>query len=563
MTAVLTLLLRHGRALAKLMRDREGAKLAVIGVFVLLFGLVMIAEYAVFRRGLAEVLDMGAPAGALTLYILESFSILVLVIAVISFVVTGLWTFYRSSDTPFLLATPLSLTQLFWLRAAETFALTSWPFVILGIPAILALGSAYRQSAGFYGRALVILILFMALAGGTGILLTMLAGAAFRRYRARTGILLATAILVGGFAFLVGRHVIPSAGDFYLIFEPGIPNGKPASLKFIEKRFWLWPSHPLAVSLYASATESSAGSEASRAAVWLLPGAALAAAGTLGRRLFRITLPGMAEGFGFSGAPGSRAAAGVGVFPRFLSGPIGALVERDLVGLGRSPQELGRAAFIAFLLVLYTAILFVAPISELLDKPETVARLLSLDLVAVGYFLTAFGLRFVFPSVSLEGRGAWILFASPVPIFGLFLAKLFAYSAVLLVVVGPIALAGALRLISSPLLLGAFALLLALLTVTTVAACLAVGLLWPNFKETNAERLATNSGGLATIILCLGYVAVVGWLGRQSVLTFFGMEAALPYSVVLYVGGAVVLSAAIVAGATAAARRRIKRLEIV
>lgn len=557
MTVVATLLFRHARALEKIFRDREGARITVIGLFALLFGLVMVGEYAVFRRALVEVIEMGGAAPALTLHILESFLGMVLAISLISFVVTGLWTFYRASDTPFLLSTPLSLTRLFWLRAGETFLLTSWAFVILAGPAVLALGSAYRQGAGFYLRGFLVLILFMALGGGMGAFLTTLAGTAFKRSRARTAILLTAVILVGMLGVLVGRQMVPSTGEFYLIFVPGLPNGKPSSIRFIEEKFWLWPSHPLAASLYASATTNPAGSEASRAAVWLLPAAALAAAGILGRRLFAATLPVVAEGFAFSHAPASGAVPRGRVFPRLLRGPVGALVERDVVRLGRSPQELARAAFLAFLLVLYTSVLFVAPLAEVLEKPEAVARLLSLDLMAVGYFLTAFGLRFIFPSLSLEGRGAWILIASPVPLGRLLLAKLVLASALLLLAVGPVALAGALRLATFPAMLAAFGLLQALLTVTTASICLASGVLRPNFRETNTERLATNASGLAAMLLCLGYVAVIAWLGYRSTHALLANETAL-----LDLGGAVVLSGVIAAGAMTAARRRLSKLEI-
>lgn len=554
MNIVLTLLLRRLRGLGKIVRNREGAKLAVLVGFALLFGLVMIGEYLVFRQGLSEVLDIGFPSAALTLYILEAFLVLVLVIGVISFVATGLWTFYRAPDTAFLLSTPLSLTHLFWLRAAETFCVTSWAFVILAVPAFLALGAAHDQGAPFYLWALVILGLFMALAGALGTLLTALAGATFKRYRVRTSIALATLILVAGFALLVGRHVVPSPGDFYLIFEPGIPNGKPASLKFIEHRFWFWPSHPLAVSLFAGVGVATVGSDAVAAAAWVLPALALIAAGVVGRRLFAATLPVAAEGVALPSRARRRTGA---TFPRFLRGPVGAVLERDLVGLGRSPQELGRFAFIVFLLVLYTAILFVAPLADVLQRPEAVARLFFLDLVAIGYFVTAFGIRFVFPSLSLEGRGAWILFTSPLSMGKLFRGKLLAYSVLLVLVVGPIAMGGALRFVTPAALLGAFGFLLALLIVTTVTVSLAFGVLWPNFRETNAEHLATNAGGLATIILCLGYVAMVGWLGQQAAQAVFREESLLPY---LAAAGA--LSAAIVVAMAAVARRRLRTLEI-
>jgi len=233
-------------------------------------------------------------------------------------------------------------------------------------------------------------------------------------------------------------------------------------------------------------------------------------------------------------------------------------VERDLLRLCRSPRELGQAAFLLFLLSLYVAFLFVAPLREVGEKPQTVARLLLLNLVAAGYFLTAFGLRFVFPSLSLEGQAAWVLFASPVRLFRLFLGKLAFYAVLLLLVVGSIALTGTLRLASSPTLLAAFAFLFTLVTVTTVALSLAFGVLWPNFRESNPESLATNAGGLATTFLCLGYVALVGWLAQRSALLLFdGRSPAGPLLLAL------VVSAAIVGGVIGAACRKIAHIEVV
>ncbi len=556
MTIVLRLLLRRLDALGKIIRGREGTKVAVMGGFVLLFGLVMLGEYLMFRQGLVEVLNIGPLSAPMVLYVVESFLVLVLVISVISFVATGLWTFYRAADTAFLLSTPLSLTHLFWLRAAETFLLTSWALVVLGVPAFLALGAAHGAGAPFYLRALAILILLMALGGGLGALLTSLAGALFGRRPIRTRIALTTVILAGAFgALLVSRHVVPSALDFYLIFEPGIPNGKTQSVKFVETRFWLWPTHPLAVTLYAGLRVVTVGSDAAAVAALGLPALALGAAAAVGGRLFAATLPVAAEGFRPS--TGTRVPRGGVTFPRVLSGPVGALVERDLVALARNPQEWGRAAFIVFLLGLSTAILFVAPLGKVLESPDTVARLFFLDLMAVGYFVTAFGIRFVFPSLSLEGRTAWIVFSSPLSSGRLFVGKLLTYSALLIVAVGPIAMGGALRLLSAPVLLAAFGALLVLVIVTTVTVALAFGVLWPDFKETSAERVATNAGGLATIILCLGYVAVVAWLGRESARAFFAAKSLLPS-----LAGAVALSAAVFAGSVWAARRRFKTLEI-
>lgn len=558
MRLILLLLARRLSALKKIIRDREGARVAVMGAFGALFALVMVGEYVVFLlafNGLAREFGHGGPA--LTLYTLESFLVLVWLIGLTSFVVSGLWIFYRASDTPLLLATPLPLTTLYWLRATETFLLTSWAFVILGIPAFLALGVSAGSGGSYYLLALAVLVLFMVFTGGTGTLLTTLAGALFRGLRTRAAVLLVGVVLLGGFAALIGRNVVPSTGDFTVIFEPGILNGTPGSIKFIEGKFSFWPSHPFAITLYASGTGRPAGSGVASTALWLGPLLALAAAAFPGRWLYRRTLPAVAEGLVFESAETKAAPTGQFRFPRFFRGPVGSLIERDLLRLARSPRELGQAAFLLFLLALYIAFLFVAPLREAGAKPEALARLLLLNLVAAGYFLTAFGLRFVFPSLSLEGQAAWVLFASPVRLFRLFLGKYALYSTLLLLVVGSIALAGTLRLAPSPALVGAFAFLLLLVTLTTVAVSLAFGVLWPNFRESNPESLATNAGGLATTFLCLGYVALIGWLAQRSTLLLFDERSAAGSLVF-----ALVVSGAIVGSVFGAARRRIRRLEV-
>lgn len=63
MRVVVTLLGVRGRILLKAVLAREGARLAVIALFALLFGGVMVGEYRLFRQGLAEVLSIGPPAG--------------------------------------------------------------------------------------------------------------------------------------------------------------------------------------------------------------------------------------------------------------------------------------------------------------------------------------------------------------------------------------------------------------------------------------------------------------------------------------------------------------------
>ena len=516
----------------------------------------MLGEYVVFRRGLDELSEIRLAGTALSLYFLESVLVLILIISLVSYLASGLWVYYRAGDTPLLLASPLPLGGLYGLRALETFFLTSWALAVVGLPALVALGRAHGRPPGFYLQGLGILGLFAVLIGAGGALLTAAAGGLFRRAPTRLAVAVSVAALVGAFTLAIGKNVIPSAGDFYTIFEPGILNGKPASIKFIEAKFALWASHPFAAALHDIATGSQAGSGATRAALWLAPAAALVVAATLGLTLYKRALPAIAESFVVSGA---AAAAPVGArrFPRRLRGAIGALVERDLIALARNPHEWSRAALIGFLLLLYTSFIFVAPLREVAARPAAVARLLLLNVVASGYFLTAFGLRFVFPSVSLEGRAAWVLFSSPVSLVRLFVAKLALYGALLSVAVVPIALAGTLRLVGDPALVGSTAALLLMQVATTVTLLLAGSAAWPNLRESNPEALSTSGGGLVVTIVCLVYVAFVGWLARGAALARTAGDDVWPW-----LGAGALVSAAAIAAAIGLAARRLRVLEV-
>ncbi len=147
---VLRLLARRLRGLRALGTTAISARHVVVAGFAVLFGLVMLGEYLVFRRGLDELIALRLAGAALSLYFLEGVLVLVLIVSLVSYVASGLCIYYRAGDTRLLLASPLSLGGLYCLRAIETFFLTSWALAVVGLPALLALGRAHGRPAEFY-----------------------------------------------------------------------------------------------------------------------------------------------------------------------------------------------------------------------------------------------------------------------------------------------------------------------------------------------------------------------------------------------------------------------------
>jgi ABC-2 type transport system permease protein len=529
----------------KIVRERD-ARLAVALGFLAVFAGVMVGEYVFFTRAFRAVAGLGVAGPPLTLYALEAFFVLVLVIGMLSAVVTGSTVFFRVAENRLLLCTPTPLRALFVLRSLETFALTSWTFVVLAAPALVALGVSYNRAPGFYLVAALLLAGFLVFAGSLGTLLTMAFGTLLGHFRSRLGIVgLSVGLLVVA-GLLVGRSVVPTRADFNTMFEPGLLNGTTIALHFVEEKFARWPSHAFAASVFGLAT--GAGSEPGRALVWSLVLPVLAAAGTYwgGGALFRRVIWSAAEGVLLARPAGPAIPPhGRPTFPVFLRGPVGALLEKELLTVARTPQELGRGAFFAFLLALYTLLFFRVPVPERAGTEDVTARLVAFSLLATGYFLTTVALRFVFPALSLEGRSAWILFASPVRLAPVFWARLGLYSVAGFVGLGGIALVGGVRLGLAGAGFGLFAGLLALMSLTIMTVALALGVCWPDFRGRSAEALATSAGGLLTTAVCLAYVALTAWLGDRLILALL---TGAPVARVTWPALAAVVLAVVVAG---------------
>jgi len=149
-----------------------------------------------------------------------------------------------------------------------------------------------------------------------------------------------------------------------------------------------------------------------------------------------------------------------------------------------------------------------------------------------------------------------VLFSSPVSVVRLFAAKLALYCVLLSVVVVPIALAATFRLAGDPVLLAATAAFLGMLVATTVTLLLAGGAAWPNFRESNPEALSTSGSGLAVTLVCLVYVAVVGWLARGAALAAGAGASVLPW-----LAAGALISAALIAAAIRLAARGLRVLD--
>jgi len=188
-----------------------------------------------------------------------------------------------------------------------------------------------------------------------------------------------------------------------------------------------------------------------------------------------------------------------------------------------------------------------------------------LNLVLAGFVLASIAARFIFPSVSLEGRTLWLLRSSPMPVKDLLWAKFWVGTLPLLVLaLGIVGVTNALLQVSDFM----FAVSVMTITMMTLALCglaLGFGTLFPQFETENAAQIPTSFGGLLFMIASVGLIAGVITLEARPVYGY--LSARLyntrtdPTEMIVGFGLAAVLCVAVTIVPIGIAKRRLEAVE--
>ncbi len=181
---------------------------------------------------------------------------------------------------------------------------------------------------------------------------------------------------------------------------------------------------------------------------------------------------------------------------------------KDLLVHIKDPIQRTQLLVFAILAIIYIIIIKWLSIKKILD-PNIVTILSILWIWLVGFFISWFTLRFVFPNISLEGRAFWILKLAPLNIKKLYIIKFIFFFLFSLL----FALALLISYHKIIWILPEISLLNTILGLTLVAFITALffslGSIYPNFNETNPSKIATSMWGLLWIFISNGLTFVI------------------------------------------------------
>ncbi len=176
----------------------------------------------------------------------------------------------------------------------------------------------------------------------------------------------------------------------------------------------------------------------------------------------------------------------------------------------RDASQWSQLLLLGALVVVYVYNFSVLPIDDGTPLASTLRDVVAFCNLGLAAFVTAsVAVRFVYPSVSLEGRSWWVLRSAPVSLATLWWSKF-------LVAFMPLTLLGEVLIVVTNRYLGVasgltlvFMATLLFVIAAIVSLGLAFGAAYPRLDSNNAAQIATGFGGVVYMVTCLGLIAGV------------------------------------------------------
>lgn len=420
---------------------------------------------------------------------------------------------FHSKETSFLLSSPLREDQIFAYKFQGAIAFSSWAFILLGSPVLIAYGLVVNGGAPWYFY-LVLPFFFLGavlLPGALGALICVFLVKFVPKHRKQLFILSAVALVV-----LLGVWFWWWMPSFRSFFRGNGVNRLLGGVSMLRDVAIFRPAFWVSEGFRAAAMGKPELMLYYLMLVWSNGLICYLAAAWVAKRWYRSAYNRVATGGSIRRRYGGGQLDDVCERALFFLRPqTRLLIIKDLRSFRRDPAQWAQVLIFMGLAALYFSNVRRFYQQDIGRPFQNGISLL--NLIATAFLLCAYTGRFVFPMLSLEGRKFWILGLLPMERSHLLWGK-FAFSAV-----GCFFVAETLVVFSNFMLvmpwpmIGLHAATMAIVALGLSGLSVGLGACMPNFRETDPSKVAVGFGGtlnliagLLLVVLVIG-IAVAPW----------------------------------------------------
>lgn len=501
------------RLLANTFLNMKKEGLYKFAFFFVLGVLFILGDYSFFYRVIEYLKGEEIIGPVIITQLLDMMSLTFFFMLFFSTIVAAISTMYLSSDLDLLISSPVRTTSIFTIKFAQTLINSSWMVLLFGIPMFCALGGVYRQGPEYYISMLALFFPYTVIPTGLGIMFTICLVRYFPAKRMQQVMTFMIVLFIAGLVIFF-RFMKPEV----LYTETGMKDDM--IMTFFERlsvpRSPYLPSAWLTEGFMTMIQDN--GETIMKPLLYLFSSATI-----LFVVVITIAKYAYFKGLSEAGTTSSGGKGGskdlIDSMVRMMPVPnqVKALLVKDIKVFLRDTGQWSQLFILGALVIVYIFNIKNLP----LDTYYLKNLVAFLNLGLAGFVLASVSIRFVFPSVSLEGEAIWIIKRSPIGMSRFLWEKYFAF-------LFPLLFLGEVLMIGSNLLLEVDVFMMILSTASICLITLAItglgiglGAMFPRFKYENIAQVAAGAGGIIYMILCLAYIGVVIILEARPVYVHF------------------------------------------
>jgi hypothetical protein len=440
------------------------------------------------------------------LYIYQLFLLITGFLVFLSTSIFVLLNFFNNKKDEWILATP-SFFNVYWLNNLKALVHYSWPIIVIIIPLILAVKQVFDLSIISLMLSFLSVFLFSIICSLAAICLIFLISVILLHLKKLDiyNLIIISISAIIALAVLIWQKIVNmNLERLFQINETSFTN-----IDLIKNHFAVFPSSWPATIIYNLQNNNFRDTIDSLFLIMISSSFLFILLYFFKIKFLKIWQALQTKKFEAKGQTNFKGSTKLLFKPKTVTS---VFYYKELLQSIRSPKTLLWLIFLSALLFAQIGtISLIAQYSNLSDFIIDEV-LIAIQLSIVLFFISAFILRFVFPSLSQEGSTAWIIGSAPINLFKIFVSKYKFY----LILLNLIALISIFLYIipqATNLLISLSLILMLAMSVATLTMIgLSFGAIFINFSTNDPQELSSSGPGILFTILALSYSALNSYL---------------------------------------------------
>ena len=463
--------------------------------FVFVITAFVLGAYYTFFRVFSYLVTVEVIGPVLLDRVIEMALFVFFIMLLFSNIITSFSTFYNNRELDFLFSLPVQPTSIYLAKFFENCIYASWATLVVAWPLIIAYGVTTNAPIGYYPVSIISIIIYLIIPAALASSLIALILRIFPRLGAREVIMISIILVMG----LTYSYIRISNPGLLKIFET---ENEQALIQFAAQLTAIGGVYVPSTWL-SNILKGFTGSQNH-----LIFNFSLLSCVSLSMVLlaYFVAQTCYVRAWLSTGEHGSKARKRRSLLQHPQQNATKTIFLKDLLMFVREPTQWVQLSVFLILLVVYVISLRRTPIYFVFPLWRTVVAFA--NFAYISFVLATLGVRFIFPSMSLERAGIWLIGSSPMSFRKILLIK-YAFNLFTAVLIIEFLIVFANLFINLDrrlyLIMPAIGLFVA---AALVSINLGLGSRFPQFNEDNPSRIAAGSGGIISALVSISYVGV-------------------------------------------------------